>query len=250
MRAGLVAPFALDRYVRFLDPDTGAGAGGEGDGTSSDAGGSADGDTGRSGAGSTEGGASSETDGEQALPQAVKDLIAKLRRTERAQAKALADATTKLKTHEDAQLSETERLQAQVKEHTEKSTTLASALQTERVQNAVELTAHQLGIVDPEAAYLLVDKSTIAVGEDGRVDRASVKTALEALVAARPYLKAAPAAAAPAKSGSATNPDRAKGQPSLTRKVVEAMPSKERSAFVNTNWDAISAAMKDGSYYR
>lgn len=58
----------------------------------------------------------------------------------------------------------------------------------ERLLSAeVRLQAAELGLVDADAAMLLMDKAAVAVDEAGNVT--GVKEALEALVAAKPWLK-------------------------------------------------------------
>ena len=65
----------------------------------------------------------------------------------------------------------------------------------------------ELNIIDIDAAFALMDKSGVKVGEDGSVT--GVKEALEALTAAKPYL--IKAAGAPAGTGSAGNFPRGNG---------------------------------------
>ena len=65
----------------------------------------------------------------------------------------------------------------------------------------------ELNIIDIDAAFMLMDKSGVAVGEDGSVT--GVKEALEALTAAKPYL--VKAAAATSGTGSTGNFPRAGG---------------------------------------
>ena len=65
----------------------------------------------------------------------------------------------------------------------------------------------ELNIIDIDAAFMLMDKSGVAVGEDGSVT--GVKEALEALTAAKPYL--VKAAAATSGTGSTGNFPRSGG---------------------------------------
>ena len=65
----------------------------------------------------------------------------------------------------------------------------------------------ELNIIDIDAAFALMDKSGVAVGEDGSVT--GVKEALEALTAAKPYL--VKAAAASSGTGSTGNFPRGNG---------------------------------------
>jgi len=51
----------------------------------------------------------------------------------------------------------------------------------------IEIESSKLGIIDPELAYLAMDKSGVKVKDDGSVD--GVKEALEALLKSKPHLK-------------------------------------------------------------
>ena len=51
----------------------------------------------------------------------------------------------------------------------------------------IEIESSKLGIIDPELAYLAMDKTGVKVKDDGSVDR--VKEALEALLKSKPHLK-------------------------------------------------------------
>lgn len=75
-----------------------------------------------------------------------------------------------------------------------------------RLINAeVKLLAAEMGLIDADAALALMDKANVAVDEHGAVK--GVKEALEALVAAKPWLKKQ----AGGQVGSATNPPGAGG---------------------------------------
>ncbi|HEX7021398.1 MAG TPA: hypothetical protein VF171_00975 [Trueperaceae bacterium] len=92
----------------------------------------------------------------------------------------------------DQQLAEANR---KAQEATEKA--------NERLVRAeVKSVAADLGLVDAEAAYALMDRSNVQVADDGTVD--GVKEALEALAEAKPYLKAQPKGNG--NVGSGTNP--------------------------------------------
>jgi len=81
----------------------------------------------------------------------------------------------------------------------------ALAQATQRAQQMlitaeIKAQAAALGIVDPDAAAKLADLSGVKVGDDGTVT--GVREALEALLQAKPYLKAS----GPAKVGVPSNP--------------------------------------------
>lgn len=95
----------------------------------------------------------------------------------------------KFKELADKNAAEAEKLRDQLKQ-----TTLNSAIQAK---------AAKLGIVDVEAAAVLLDKSKINIKDDGTIE--GVDEALTALVESKPYLKGA-APQEPVGSGSNPNP--------------------------------------------
>jgi small-conductance mechanosensitive channel len=77
----------------------------------------------------------------------------------------------------------------------------------ERIINyEVRLQAAQMGIVDPDAAARLLDWAEIEYDDESGAPT-NVQALLNALISAKPYLKASPARSAPS-SGGATNPSR------------------------------------------
>jgi len=58
------------------------------------------------------------------------------------------------------------------------------------IASEVKVRASQLGIIDPDAAYLLLDRSNVRYGEDGGVT--GVDEALTQLLEDKPYLKGSP----------------------------------------------------------
>lgn len=130
------------------------------------------------------------------LDDATKKLIeeARLDASRKANAEA-ANVRKRLKAFEDAEekrkleaLSETERLQ---KERDDATQAAEAAKETARVallRADVAVEAAKLNIVDADAALKLLDQSGIEYGEDGSIF--GVKDALDALLVAKPYLKA------------------------------------------------------------
>lgn len=82
---------------------------------------------------------------------------------------------------------------------------LKQKLEAQAVKNAILAEASKLGIVDVEAAAVLLDRSNIKVGEDGTTE--GVKEALEVLLEAKPYLKGNPSTTNPVGSPSNPNPN-------------------------------------------
>jgi phage I-like protein len=88
---------------------------------------------------------------------------------------------------EQAQLSETERLSQKAVE-AERSASEANAKMTDAlISSEVRVRAVQLGVVDPDAAYLLMDKSGVQYNADRGVT--GVDEALTQLLEDKPYLK-------------------------------------------------------------
>lgn len=88
---------------------------------------------------------------------------------------------------ERAKLSETERLRAEAEE-AKSAREKAERKAQERITRAEALTiASRLGIVDPDAAYRLLDGAAIKYGEDG--EPANLEPLLKDLLKAKPYLK-------------------------------------------------------------
>ena len=90
---------------------------------------------------------------------------------------------------EQAQLTEAERLTQRAtdaeKQTAEANTQLTNAL----ISSEVKVKAVQLGIVDPDAAYLLLDKSSVKY--DAKDGVTGVEDALTQLLEDKPYLKGA-----------------------------------------------------------
>ena len=92
----------------------------------------------------------------------------------------------KLAELEKANLSKEEKLQRELAEYQRKATDAEGRIATTAIRSEVLVKASQMGIVDPDAAYRLIDRAGIAYSEDGVK---GVDEALEALVAAKPYLR-------------------------------------------------------------
>jgi hypothetical protein len=85
-----------------------------------------------------------------------------------------------------AAMSESERLKAEKEEAEKKATAAVERANQRLIRSEVIAQAAELNIVDPDAAYVLMDKTGIEVEDDDRVT--GVKEALEDLVKSKPYL--------------------------------------------------------------
>ena len=122
----------------------------------------------------------------------VNQMMGKTRREERGKYSdygTLKERAAKADELEQAQLTEKERLEARV-EQAEKNAQAADQRITDAmISTAVQVQASQMGIVDPEAAYLLVDRANIRYTPEAGVT--GVGDALTQLLEAKPYLKGA-----------------------------------------------------------
>lgn len=128
------------------------------------------------------------------------DYVRKLRAEAAEYRRRLRELEQTVKQHEEAKLSETERLQQRLAELEREQAAWQRERQEHTLRYETMLAASRLGIVDPEAAYRLLDLTALEFDEDGRPQ--NLEQALKALLKARPYLAGPPAATA----GSPTNP--------------------------------------------
>ena len=112
---------------------------------------------------------------------------------------------------EQAQLSEAEKLEARALEAERKAASAAEQVSTAMIASDVKVRASQLGIIDPDAALLLVDRSNVRYSEDNGVT--GVEDALTQLLEDKPYLKGAP--------NRAPNLNPQTGEPAPTLRLTE-----------------------------
>ena len=98
----------------------------------------------------------------------------------------LKSKAAKFSEMEKAQLTKEEKAQRETAEWQRKATDAEGRIATTAIRSEVLVKASQKGIIDPDAAYRLIDRAGIAYSEDGVK---GVDEALEALVAAKPYLR-------------------------------------------------------------
>lgn len=139
---------------------------------------------------------------EPAAEQFDAEYVRKLRAEAAEYRKRLRELEQKAQEQENAKLSETERLQKRLAELEREQAAYQRERQERTLKYETMLAASKLGIVDPEAAYKLLDLTRIEFDEDGTPR--NIEAALKELLKAKPYLAAQPAAI----SGSPTNPAR------------------------------------------
>lgn len=139
---------------------------------------------------------------EPAAEQFDAEYVRKLRAEAAEYRKRLRELEQKAQEQENAKLSETERLQKRLAELEREQAAYQRERQERTLKYETMLAASRLGIVDPDAAYRLLDVASIEFAEDGTPR--NIEAALKELLKAKPYLAAQPAAI----SGSPTNPAR------------------------------------------
>ena len=91
---------------------------------------------------------------------------------------------------EKAQLSDQDKLEARAHEAERKAEAAIQQVASAVIASEVKVRASQMGIIDPDAAYLLLDRTNLSYAEDGKVS--GVDDALTQLLEDKPYLKGLP----------------------------------------------------------
>lgn len=128
------------------------------------------------------------------------EYVKKLRAEAAEYRRRLRELEQVVKQHEESKLSETERLQKRLAELEREQAAWQRERQERTLKYETMLAASRLGIVDPEAAYRLLDLAKLEFDEDG--NPRNLDKALQELLKAKPYL----AGHAAAVAGSPTNP--------------------------------------------
>ena len=123
----------------------------------------------------------------------------------------LKDRAAKADELEQAQLTEQQRLEVRATEAERVAASAAERVSSAMIASEVKVRASQLGIIDPEAAYLLLDRTNVRYGEDAGVT--GVDEALTQLLEDKPYLKGA--------ANRAPNINPQSGEPAPTLRLSE-----------------------------
>lgn len=109
---------------------------------------------------------------------------------------------------QEAQKSDLQKAQEAAKKAEEEKQKALAAANERLIKAEVKVVSTQLGIVDPDAAYALMDRSGVKVDDAGNVT--GVKEALEALLKVKTYLKGGTATGSvgsPSNPGAGNPPD-------------------------------------------
>lgn len=156
------------------------------------------------------------------------EYVRKLRAEAAEYRRRLRELENTVRQHEEAKLSETEKLQKRVAELEREQQVHQQERQERTLQYETMLAATRLGIVDPEAAYRLLDVAKLQFDEDGKP--VNLVPVLQELVQQRPYLLARGGA-------SPTNPNRP--HVGLTLDDVKRMSPNE----INARWDEVQRVL-------
>ncbi len=157
------------------------------------------------------------------------EYVRKLRAEAAEYRKKLRELEGKLKADEEAKLSQTDKLQKQLADKEREKSELERRYQESTLRYEVMLAASKLGIVDPEAAWRLLDAAEIEYDDQGQPQQ--VEKMLQTLISKKPYLVAS------GGSSGATNPARAS---QLTREQIEKMSPAE----INRRWDEVQKVLE------
>ena len=162
------------------------------------------------------------------------EYVKKLRSEAASYRTKLSELEQKVKASEDAKLSETERTAKRLAELEREQANYQRERQERTLKYETMLAANKLGIVDPDAAYRLLDLSQVEFETDGQPK--DVEKHLQALIKARPYLAGGQSVGA----SSPTNAARVYTGGTFTKAQIADR------AFWTANRDAIMKAIAEG----
>jgi hypothetical protein len=156
--------------------------------------------------------------------------VRKLRAEAAEYRKRLRDLESKVRADEEAKMTEQEKLQKRLVELERKEIEYQQSLQARALEYEVKLQAAQLGIVDAEAAYKLINLAEIEFDDSGKP--VNVDRVLRELISTKPYLVGFHQQMSP------TNP----AKKTLTLDDIRRMPEDE----INKRWDEVKKVLSGG----
>jgi chromosome segregation ATPase len=140
----------------------------------------------------------------------------------------LRELERELKQRDEEKMTETERMRLRLSELEKELTQRELLIREHTLRYETMLRARELGIIDPDAAYRLLDLAEVEYDESGRPT--NIERLLRELVRKRPYLAG--------NSASATNPSR------TTISLEDALKSGDLEA-VNRAFEAVLRATQN-----
>ena len=122
----------------------------------------------------------------------VNRMMAQTRREERGKFSdygELKTRATRADELEQEKLTEAERMEARAIEAEKKATDAQQQIASAMIASEVKVRASAMGVIDPDAAYLLLDRSNVHYDAEAGVS--GVDDALAGLLEAKPYLRSA-----------------------------------------------------------
>ena len=122
----------------------------------------------------------------------VNRMMAQTRRDERGKFSdygELKTRATRADELEQEKLTETERMEARAVEAEKKAADAQQQIASAMIASEVKIRASAMGVIDPDAAYLLLDRSNVHYDAEAGVS--GVDDALAGLLEAKPYLRSA-----------------------------------------------------------
>ena len=119
-------------------------------------------------------------------------MMAQTRREERGKFSdygELKTRATRADELEQEKLTEAERMEARAVEAEKKATDAQQQIASAMIASEVKIRASAMGVIDPDAAYLLLDRSNVHYDAEAGVS--GVDDALAGLLEAKPYLRSA-----------------------------------------------------------
>ena len=122
----------------------------------------------------------------------VNRMMAQTRREERGKFSDYGELKTRASRADELEqekLTEAERMEARAVEAEKKATDAQQQIASAMIASEVKIRASAMGVIDPDAAYLLLDRSNVHYDAEAGVS--GVDDALAGLLEAKPYLRSA-----------------------------------------------------------
>ena len=167
---------------------------------------------------------------QEQLDQVIAERLARVKGTPPADYEQLKAAAAELEKLKTDQMSDTEKLTQAAALAEERARAAEERATNALVRAAVVSAATRAGAVDPDAVLALLDRSKVAVGDDGTVT--GVDEAVKALLDSKQYLVGKPPTPLP---GGADAGPRGAGPSAITRESLKAMTPQQVAQLMTSN---------------